>query len=67
MGHICICGLDHDKPLPDRYKDPPIVFSSDHEDAVCHACGSWGPKERIFWDFLVHELDCKYIKSLEGT
>ena len=62
----CICGLDHTKPTPDIFNDPPIVFSStDHPEAVCHACGAFGPKGRAFFeDPLLHDRDCKYIKSL---
>ena len=62
---ICICGLDHSKPIPDVFEAPPIVFSSGSKFGYCHACGARGPIDSSFFNNgALHEKDCKYIKSL---
>lgn len=68
----CVCGLDHSYPVPDVFKEPPIVYAFFYYDgtakkeAVCHACGKSGPQTAAFFtDPDMHEPDCKWIKSLE--
>ena len=62
---LCVCGLDHNKPMPDVFNDPPIVYVSfscnDSIKAVCHACGCTGPRDRSFFtDPSLHGEKCKY-------
>ena len=62
---ICICGLDHSKPIPDTFEYTPIVYSSNQ--STCHACGASGPKNGSFFtDPSLHHAKCKYIKSLNA-
>ena len=63
----CICGLDHYKPIPDVFKDAPIVFSSSHEEGICHACRAFGPNDKSFFiNPALHKEDCKYMKYLKN-
>jgi hypothetical protein len=62
---ICLCGLDHNKPLPEMFEYPPIVNSYGIYDdkyiylkANCHVCHSE-------WNLLkdekeYHHDDCVY-------
>jgi hypothetical protein len=55
----CVCGLDHSKPLPDRYKNPPVVLAGgdNHEPTYyCHVCDGKGK-------IPTHKNDCDYIKK----
>jgi hypothetical protein len=60
---ICICGMDHSKPLPANFDTAPIVYSSSDRLACCHACGAIGPQNRTFFtDEKLHKEDCVYMK-----
>jgi hypothetical protein len=65
----CVCGLDHSKPLPDKFDYPPIskalLGNGDsvpyYIESSCHVCnaGAKGNEE------LVHHEDCKFIQIEE--
>lgn len=57
----CLCGLDHNAPLPARFKDPPVISCGPSPSIwSCHVCHAHTPSSEP----ARHEMGCAYARSI---